>query len=82
LFIHDGAEIAPEVLNSFRMFIVRIISFGNYQLLRGLFPIPKPVVTRNGKWAIIRSNLLLKSIEPYFKRLGPQIDPAYEVKKL
>lgn len=82
LFIHDGAEIAPEVLNSFRMFIVRIISFGNYQLLRGLFPIPKPIVTRNGKWAIIRSNLLLKSIEPYFKRLGPQIDPAYEVKKL
>lgn len=82
LFTRDGKEISPEILNSLRMWTAKSVSLGNYSLLRGLFPIPKPVVTRNGKWAIVRSEVLLKSIEPYFKRLGPQIEPNYEVNKL
>lgn len=82
LFTRDGKEISPEILNSLRMWTAKSVSLGNYSLLRGLFPIPKPVVTRNGKWTIVRSEVLLKSIEPYFKRLGPQIEPNYEVNKL
>lgn len=82
LFTQDEKSISPEILNSMRMLLTKTISFGNYVLPRGLFPIPKPVVTKNGKWTIIRSELLLRSIAPYLKRVGPQIEPDYAAEKL
>lgn len=73
LFTPDGKNVSVETLNAMRLTLAQMLSFGHYQILRGLFPIPKPVVLRNGPWAIIRSQLPVRSIAPYLKRVGPQI---------
>lgn len=82
LFLHQGKDLNPEVINSIRIFITKAISFGNYLLPRGLIPMPGPFVQKNGKWTIIHSEILVKSIAPYLESVDPYIDNYEDPTKL
>lgn len=82
LFINQGKDLNPEVINTIRIFITKAISFGNYLLPRGLVPMPGPYVQRNGKWVIIQSEILVKSIAPYLESVDPFIDNYEDTTKL
>lgn len=74
LFINDGNALSPELTNSLRVFVTRAVSFGNYLLPRGLVPIPGPILLRNGRWVILKSEIPIKSIAPYLESVDPLID--------
>lgn len=82
LFINQGKDLNPEAINAIRIFITKVISFGNYLLPRGLIPIPGPYIQRNGKWVIIQSEILVKSIAPYLESVDPYVDNYEDPTKL
>ena len=82
LFINQGKDLNPEAINTIRIFITKAISFGNYLLPRGLIPMPGPYIQRNGKWVIIQSEILVKSIAPYLESVDPYVDNYEDPTKL
>jgi hypothetical protein len=82
LFINQGKDLNPEAINAIRIFITKAISFGNYLLPRGLIPLPGPYIQRNGKWVIIQSEILVKSIAPYLESVDPFVDSYEDPTKL
>ena len=74
LFLQNGKQLSPEFINSLRVFVTKTVSFGNYLLPRGLVPLPGPFLSKNGRWVILNSNILIKSIAPYLESIDPYID--------
>lgn len=82
LFIKQGKELNPDVLNTIKIFITKTISFGNFLLPRGLIPMPGPYILRNGKWVIIQSEIPVKTIAPYLESIDPYIESSEDPTKL